>query len=60
MVELEDSLEAEGHPCINGCFNWMIPSFYMGKMVVRTKISFKTACLEFQVKEDIDRCNQNY
>ena len=33
---------------IQGCFNWLIPSFTW-KMVVEAKISFKTACLEFQV-----------
>ena len=41
-------LEPDGHPFINGCFNWMIPNLYI-KNGCFTKHPFKTGCLGFQV-----------
>ena len=35
-------------PFINGCFNWMIPNFYIGNGCF-TKHPFFTGCLGFQV-----------
>ena len=41
-------LEPDGHPFINGCFNWMIQNLYIGNGCF-TKHPFKTGCLGFQV-----------
>ena len=35
------------HPCVNGCFSWMIPNLYMGRGCLN-KHPFQTACLEFR------------
>ena len=41
------NLEPDGHPSINGCFNWMIPNLYIGNGCF-TKHLFINGCLEFQ------------
>ena len=39
-------------PFFSGCFNWMIPSLYLGNGCF-TKHPFKTGCLEYQVLQKL-------
>ena len=40
-------LEPDGHLCINGCFNWMIPNLYIGNGWKSPNIHSKIGCLGY-------------
>ena len=52
-------LEPDGHPFINGCFNWMMNQLYIGNGRF-TKHPFKTGCLGFQVEMTLARYTPNF